>query len=161
MKSGVYTITCTVNGMVYCGSTSNFLRRKASHFADLKNGIHHLEQMGSDYENYGEAAFEFKVIEQIEDKKLYRVKEEELIQRLKAANCCYNRPNDGRNLNNGKFDRKRLLAFLKANPHATLRDIKKAFNIRHISVVDYHLTKLMAEGFLRRIPAYWEFLEKK
>ncbi len=117
--------------------------------------------MGNDFEDYGEEVFEFEIIEQIEDKKLYCLKEEELIQRLKAANCCYNRPNDGRKNNNGKFDRKRLLAFLKANPHATFRDIKKAFNIRSLSVVDYHVNKLMAQGFLRRIPAHWEFLDKK
>jgi group I intron endonuclease len=160
MNSGVYTITCTENGMTYCGSTKSFTNRKSAHFAELRNGCHHIEQMVDDFDQHGEEKFEFRIIEMIEDKRLYLQKEREMIDQLKAKNCCYNRPNDGNTTIKGSFDRKRLLRFLRANPQATHRDIMKAFKIRNISVAEYHLNKLMAAQKLRKIPARWEIEEK-
>ena len=55
--------------------------------------------------------------------------------------------------------RKKLLRFLKGNPEASVRDMKKAAGLSSTSVVDYHIGKLMAEGLLRKVPQRWEVME--
>lgn len=55
--------------------------------------------------------------------------------------------------------RTKIIAFLKENPRASIRDIKAATGLSSTSLVDYHIAKLMAEGMLRKIPQRWEVTE--
>lgn len=61
--SGIYEIVNLVNGKRYIGSTSNFKRRWQDHVSYLKRGQHHSPQLQRAWFKYGQAAFEFVVIE--------------------------------------------------------------------------------------------------
>lgn len=43
-----------------------------------------------------------------------------------------------------------LLKAIRKNPNATLRELQDVIDANATSVVDYHLTKLMAKGLLRK-----------
>lgn len=63
MSPGVYIITNTESGKVYIGSTAGFRQRWAEHGRHLRRGIHHNPYLQSAWNYYGEAAFEFGVLE--------------------------------------------------------------------------------------------------
>lgn len=58
----VYAITNTVTGKIYIGSTSNVERRYRDHINALRRGNHWVEDMQSDYDEYGDH-FKFEVID--------------------------------------------------------------------------------------------------
>lgn len=64
-RGGVYGIRCLPNGKVYIGQT-NFLRvRKAAHFRLLRLNRHWNAHLQSAFNQHGEQAFEFLVIERV------------------------------------------------------------------------------------------------
>ncbi len=65
---GVYMIRCKVNGKVYVGSSSRSVKtRKHSHFNLLKAKKHTCKQMQNDFDEFGESAFEFNVLEKVDN----------------------------------------------------------------------------------------------
>lgn len=66
--SGIYAITNTVNGKKYIGSAVNLHVRWGKHKSCLFLGTHHNKRLQSSWVKYGSAAFEFSVIEYVEDK---------------------------------------------------------------------------------------------
>ena len=60
---GVYMIRNTANNKVYIGSSVNLERRQKSHICNLKYGRHYNKHLQSAWNEYGEDAFEFTVIE--------------------------------------------------------------------------------------------------
>lgn len=70
--SGIYTITNTVNGKVYIGSTKDFSARWVLHKSDLRLNRHGNPHLQSSWNKYSEEAFEFGVLEYLDDlKKLH------------------------------------------------------------------------------------------
>jgi len=61
--SGIYKITCTVNGKIYIGSAINLYKRLAYHRWELRNGRHENSYLQRTWNKYGESAFVFEVIE--------------------------------------------------------------------------------------------------
>jgi hypothetical protein len=62
---GVYYLRNRVTGKEYLGSTATSLRRRYnSHLARLRRRFHFNPSLQADYDQYGEAAFEFGIIEQ-------------------------------------------------------------------------------------------------
>lgn len=61
-NSGVYSITNTITGAQYIGSSKNIKRRWERHREDLKRGAHHSTYMQRSYVKYGATVFVFKVI---------------------------------------------------------------------------------------------------
>jgi group I intron endonuclease len=61
-KSGIYSITNTVNGKMYVGQAVNLKSRKAHHFNDLKRNKHRNIHLQRAYNKYGKDNFIFKVI---------------------------------------------------------------------------------------------------
>jgi group I intron endonuclease len=61
--SGIYSITNTVNGKRYVGSTLNYHRRIADHFRDLRNGTHRNCHLQAAFRKYGESAFVAALVE--------------------------------------------------------------------------------------------------
>jgi group I intron endonuclease len=63
----VYTIINTVTGGEYIGSTVNFKSRKSKHLKDLNRNIHHSKYLQNYWNKYGSDAFEFIIIERVDD----------------------------------------------------------------------------------------------
>jgi predicted DNA-binding transcriptional regulator len=63
MNTGVYRITCTVNGKCYIGSTGrSFSGRWKSHLNLLRRKLHHSVKLQRAWDKYGEDSFEFAVV---------------------------------------------------------------------------------------------------
>lgn len=67
MDAGIYKITNTVNGKVYIGSAINIERRFKQHIYSLNKGAHYNPHLQSSWNKYGEDAFVFEVIIEVED----------------------------------------------------------------------------------------------
>lgn len=67
--TGVYRITCLVNGYVYIGSTlsqKGFKDRLKCHRTQLNQGKHHSSLLQADWDKYGKDSFVFEIIEECE-----------------------------------------------------------------------------------------------
>jgi predicted transcriptional regulator len=63
MTTGVYRITCTVNGKCYIGSTGrSFSGRWKSHQNLLRRKLHHSIKLQRAWDKYGEDSFEFAIV---------------------------------------------------------------------------------------------------
>lgn len=60
---GIYYIQNKVTGQVYLGQTSRLKDRSGEHFYLLRKGCHFNKHLQNSFNKYGEAAFEFNVIE--------------------------------------------------------------------------------------------------
>ena len=63
MVSGIYVITCFVNGKVYVGSGKDLADRRSHHFSALKGVRHRNAHLQASYTKYGRGAFSFAVLE--------------------------------------------------------------------------------------------------
>jgi len=63
--SGIYSITNTVNGRRYVGSTRDYSSRIGTHFWLLRKGKHGNRNLQTDFNECGEAAFVAALIEQV------------------------------------------------------------------------------------------------
>lgn len=63
MIPGVYQILNIVNGKRYIGSATDTAARMRVHRRSLKRGTHHSQSLQRAWNKYGEAAFEFRVIQ--------------------------------------------------------------------------------------------------
>src|SRR5258708_3182817 len=85
-KAGtIYGIVNDQTGLVYIGSTLNFVIRKRAHLYELRKGIHHSASLQSDFSRYGEAAFRFVTLEIVTDEIFLRAREQFWIWRTKCA----------------------------------------------------------------------------
>ena len=68
--SGIYSITNTVNGKKYYGSSVNVWQRKRQHEHTLRKGNHHNEHLQAAWNLYGRTCFRFELIEEAPPDKL-------------------------------------------------------------------------------------------
>ena len=61
--SGIYKITCMVNGKIYVGSSNNLRKRWKNHTKSLQQNTHHNQYLQRGWNKYGADAFVFEVIE--------------------------------------------------------------------------------------------------
>lgn len=61
--AGVYTITNTINGKVYIGSTFNLSTRNSQQVYLLRRNKHTNHELQADFNTYGEESFIFDIIE--------------------------------------------------------------------------------------------------
>lgn len=82
-----YKITNIENGSFYIGITENPANRKNQHFKQLRAGNHANYKIQNDYNIYGENAFQFEIIEELdtESKEEAYQHEYDLIQQLHAT----------------------------------------------------------------------------
>lgn len=66
-KGGIYRIINTTNSKVYIGSTKNFNRRAIEHQKMLEDKKHHSYHLQNAYDKYGSDAFNFEILEILED----------------------------------------------------------------------------------------------
>jgi group I intron endonuclease len=67
MASGIYLITCTKNRRRYVGSARNIEVRWSKHRSDLTRGKHHSIHLQRCWTKYGPEAFEWAVLEEVND----------------------------------------------------------------------------------------------
>ena len=96
-KGGIYFILNIKNGKKYIGSTTCFSNRFSKHRSDLLKNKHHSFLLQRSWNKYGKEAFEFKIIEEISDAKLCKLKEQHY---LNTESCEYNLE---KQVNNRKF----------------------------------------------------------
>jgi group I intron endonuclease len=63
----IYQIKNKVNGKIYIGSTNNLNKRWNNHRSKLRNGEHENSYLQQAWNKYGEDAFEFSVLEEVND----------------------------------------------------------------------------------------------
>lgn len=86
----VYGIRCVANGRIYIGSSVDVKRRFYLHRLDLRAERHHSPRLQNVWNKYGEAAFEFQVLEHVDDLLFLLVREQCWIWRNEAVilNCA-------------------------------------------------------------------------
>lgn len=80
--SGIYQIVNLVNGHRYIGSSNNIYKRWKRHLWHLRRGEHHSVYLQRAYNLYPKESFEFSVIEEVDESKLFE-REEYHINELK------------------------------------------------------------------------------
>ena len=85
MKSGIYSITNTVNGKVYVGSAVNLERRWSEHRFALLGNRHDNMHLQRAWNKYGEIAFAFIVLEIVARKMFLIEREQYWISERNAA----------------------------------------------------------------------------
>ena len=63
-QAGVYAIRNAVTAKCYVGSSVDLVRRRATHFRELRKGVHKCVKLQHSWNKHGEQAFSFEVLEQ-------------------------------------------------------------------------------------------------
>jgi len=90
MKMGIYKIINVINNKFYVGSAVNFSRRKARHFSELRNDRHSNKKLQNAWNKYGEEAFVFAVVEEVQDKAVLLETENKWLKEHVGQDYCYN-----------------------------------------------------------------------
>lgn len=90
MDQGVYKIINVVNNKFYIGSAVSFRKRKARHFSELRNRKHNNRHLQAAWDKYGEQAFVFVVIEEVEDRTQLLDAENRWLKPHVGKDYCYN-----------------------------------------------------------------------
>lgn len=83
--SGIYIITCLVNGRIYVGSAKKFGVRFNTHNRTLLNRTHHNSLLQRAWDKYGPDAFEWKVLETVSDLADLACREQHYLDLLEAC----------------------------------------------------------------------------
>jgi len=65
--SGIYALFNTRNGKLYVGSSVHITRRWAAHRRELRRGKHTNRFLQRAWDKHGEAAFEFRLLEEVDE----------------------------------------------------------------------------------------------
>lgn len=86
---GIYFIRNTVSGKLYIGSSVNIHTRWQHHRSALRHGKHTNPKLMNSWNQHGESAFEFGVLEEVDDRDLLISREDYYILSLSPFfNCC-------------------------------------------------------------------------
>lgn len=88
--SAIYRITNVANDHFYIGSSVNVRRRRWEHWDSLRKGTHHCEALQAAWDEFGEDAFEFEVIEEVGDDAQLLYVEETYLMKHGGSPECYN-----------------------------------------------------------------------
>lgn len=86
----IYRITCVENGKFYIGSTMNKAQRWARHRRELRTGIHMNKNMQASWDKYGETAFIFEVVEEVESDAMLLLVEQGYLDSVVGTEQCFN-----------------------------------------------------------------------
>lgn len=93
MTQGIYKIENKVNGKVYIGSSVDVQRRWQGHRSTLRGGYHANPHLQASWDKYGEDAFTFTVLEEVEGCELLTTEQRHLDEYFARGNC-YNMTGD-------------------------------------------------------------------
>lgn len=86
----IYRITCTANQKFYIGSTVNKAQRWARHRKQLRDGTHPNKHMAAAWAKYGEAAFVFEVLEDVDEPAALFAAEQKYLDLHAGKDYCFN-----------------------------------------------------------------------
>lgn len=86
----IYKIINLVNDKFYVGSTTNKTVRFRQHRKQLRGNRHHCKHLQASWNKYGEAKFDFKVIEQVPDTESLQAAEDRYLKKHFGKPYCYN-----------------------------------------------------------------------
>lgn len=90
MARGIYKIINVVNNKFYVGSAVDFKRRKARHFSELRNNKHNNRHLQAAWAKYGEQAFIFVVVEDLDADADLLAAENVWLKAHVGKDYCYN-----------------------------------------------------------------------
>jgi hypothetical protein len=85
----IYAIINTVTGKIYIGSAVDTQRRWYIHRWDLERGAHHSIYLQRAWQKHGHSAFNFRLIEIIEDASLLLTREQYWIEHYHSSDFNY------------------------------------------------------------------------
>jgi group I intron endonuclease len=85
----IYKINNVLTDQFYVGSAVKWKRRRWEHWSSLKSNTHHCKRLQEAWNQYGEDAFEFEIVEEVFDDKLLIV-EDIYLQQNAGQDHCYN-----------------------------------------------------------------------
>lgn len=88
--AAIYKITCVATDDFYVGSAVKPKRRRWEHWDALKKNRHHCVALQTAWDEYGEDAFEFEIIEEVEDESKLLGIEDTYLARYAGNPDCYN-----------------------------------------------------------------------
>ena len=120
MTIGVYEILCTVTKMRYIGSSRRSIENRFSHHkAMLKTDGYHNSKLQKDYDIYGEAAFEFRLVKECSKEETFN-EEQRRMDYWFARNKCYNtHPNAASALGSRRTAEQKKVFSVKAKARCT------------------------------------------
>jgi group I intron endonuclease len=89
-SGGIYAIRHKVKGKQYIGSAVNFYNRFKEHRSKLRRGIHHSKKLQNAWVKYGPDAFEFVVLEVVQDRNDLIAREQYWLDLHDIAKTGYN-----------------------------------------------------------------------
>jgi group I intron endonuclease len=90
MNQGIYKIINVVNNKFYVGSAVNLRKRKSRHFSELRTGKHKNRHLLAAWNKYGEQAFVFVVVEEVEERERLLEAENRWLKEHVGKEYCYN-----------------------------------------------------------------------
>ena len=84
--SGIYKITCLLNGVCYIGQSVDLTRRVRQHKTDLKNNRHHNKYLQNLFNKYKSDNFSFDVVYTTENAEKLDGFINALVEKIKALN---------------------------------------------------------------------------
>lgn len=88
--SGVYAIVHTLTGRLYIGATRDLGRRRMAHYRRLRRGVHSNEILQAAWDADGEAAFDFRLLEEVSALDQLQERERAHLEIAKAAGDVFN-----------------------------------------------------------------------
>jgi len=79
----VYIIKNVKNDKFYIGSTTDFYRRYKEHFWYLRNGVHYNINLQTEFDEFGEDAFTYEILEVVGNKEELLIREQHHVDELK------------------------------------------------------------------------------
>ena len=135
---GIYCIRNMLDGKMYVGSSVNCGKRFAKHRAGLNTGQHHSSKLQRAWNKYGKEAFEFFVIEVVEDVENLLAKEQVWLDKLDTAKggyniCCTAGSNLGKKCSQATKDRIALVRTGKKHLPESIEKMRAASTGRECS----------------------------
>jgi group I intron endonuclease len=140
--SGIYSITNTINGKVYYGSSNNIIGRFGSHKKALKYNIHGNRHLQFSWNKYGPSAFKFDIVKEVPVEQLFDVEQSYLDKCKETPDLYYNIsysadcPNRGRKMKPFSEEHRRKLSEWQLGKPKWSEEQKRQMSLSRLGTVE-------------------------